>query len=214
MITGLLGNALGYNHGNFDQLQTLQQRLQYAIRQDRAGKKIQDYQTVDLSQGFMRDDNAWTTRGWLDKRKGGSASKGTHIRLRDYYADALYTIALTLRPTDESPTISDLKNALQYPERPLFIGRKACLPSSPLFIDQIQAENLTKALQTVELADRADNRATYPAWWPVDESKDHPRADIEKPITDKRDWANQIHTGERWIAKGEIEINTDKSNHE
>jgi len=214
MMAGMLGNALGYDHSNFQKLQQLQERLQYAVRQDRAGQKIKDYQTVDLSQDFMRDDNAWTTQGWVDKRKGGPASKGTHIRLRDYWADTIHTVALTLQPVNEAPTIDDIRDALQYPERPLFIGRKTCLPAVPLLIGRMEAENLVEALQKVSLADNADKRNTYPAWWPVDKNQNHPRANIEKPVTDRRDWANQIHVGERWIAKGEILIETDEATHE
>jgi CRISPR system Cascade subunit CasD len=208
MITGILGNALGYDHSDFYELQRLQERLRYASRQDRAGQEIQDYQTVDLSQDFMRDKNGWTTQGWLDERKGGAASRGTHIRLRDYRADAIHTVALTLEPAEEQPTIEELEDALQHPERPLFIGRKTCLPSTPLLIDKIQVKNLTKALKKTKLPKEADQRERYPAWWPVDKEQDHPKAEIEKPVTDKRDWSNQIHVGERWIAHGEIEIET------
>lgn len=208
MITGMLGNALGYDHSEHRKLSALQNRIRYASRQDRAGQEIQDYQTVDLSQDFMIDSNAWTTQGWLDKRKGGSASKGTHIRLRDYRADSILTVALTLQPVDESPTLDDLKNALLYPERPLFIGRKTCLPASPLFVEKIEFRSLTDALQKTPLSERADQRDSYPAWWPVEKSQEQPKADIQQPITDHRDWLNQIHVGERWIAKGEIKIDT------
>lgn len=207
MIAGMLGNALGYDHSDFDKLESLQTRLRYASRQDRAGQKIRDYQTVDLSQEFMLDHNAWTTQGWLDKRKGGSSSKGTHIRLRDYRADSVHTVALTLDPSDENPTIEELQHALQYPERPIFIGRKTCLPATPLFVKNLECNTLTEALQKAPLSIRADQRDRFPAWWTVEENGDQqPRADLEQPVTDRRDWKNQIHVGERWIAHGEIEI--------
>lgn len=211
MIVGLLGNALGYDHSDFDELESLQKRLQYASRQDRAGQEIRDYQTVDLSQEFLLDQNAWTTQGWLDKRKGGGASRGTHIRLRDYRADSIHTVALTLKSTDENPTIEDLQHALQYPERPLFIGRKTCLPATPIFVKRIKCESLTDALQKAPLSKRADQRNWFPVWWPLEENGDQqPRADFEQPVTDRRDWKNQIHVGERWIGQGEIEIQNEE----
>ena len=214
MIVGMLGNALGYDHSDFEKLESLQNRLRYASRQDRAGQPLRDYQTVDLSQEFMLDQNAWTTQGWLDKRKGGSSSKGTHIRLRDYRADSIHTVALTLQSDDEDPSIDDLQQALQYPERPLFIGRKTCLPASSLFVERVECRSLTDALQKAPLSDRADQRESYPAWWPVSNDKNQPRADIEQPVTDRRDWKNQIHVGERWIAKGEIEIQIKEATNE
>lgn len=213
LITGLLGNALGYEHGNFDKLNRLQERLIYASRQDRAGQQIQDYHTVDLSHDFMSDDNAWTTQGWLDERKGGAASKGTHIRLRDYRADAVHTVVLTLDPADEDPGLEKIQQALLKPERPLFIGRKTCLPAAPLFVMQMQADSLINALENVPLHPRGDNKKTHTAWWPVDDKEHQTNPEIEQPITDRRDWGNQIHVGERWIARGEIQIKTE-STHE
>ena len=38
MMTGLLGNALGFDHSEFDRLERLQERLRYASRQDRRGR--------------------------------------------------------------------------------------------------------------------------------------------------------------------------------
>jgi len=209
LITGLLGNALGYEHGDFDKLNQLQDRLSYASRQDRAGQQFRDYHTVDLSQDFMLDDKAWTTQGWLDERGKGDATKDTHIRLRDYRADAVHTVVLTLDPLDMEPDLDQIQQALQNPERPLFIGRKTCLPAAPLFVMQMKAESLSDALQKIPLHPRADNRKTYTAWWPVDD-KEHPaKPELEQPVTDRRDWANQIHVGERWIARGEIQIKTE-----
>lgn len=211
MLTGLLGNALGFDHGEPERLQRLQERLRYASRQDRQGRQVQDYQTVDLSKPYMSDDRAWTTRGELEGRKGGSASTGTHIRLRDYWADAVHTVALTLAPADEAPTLDDLERAVQFPARPLFIGRKPCLPAAPLFVQRAKAADLVEALRAAPLADQADQRDVYRAWWPSHPGAEAPageavREDLRRPVTDRRDWANQIHVGQRWIAAGEITV--------
>ncbi len=210
MLTGLLGNALGYDHTESDRLQRLQERLRYASRQDRRGRQVRDYQTVDLSKPYMQNDRAWTTRGAIEQRKGGPASTGTHIRLRDYWADAAHTVALTLKPGDETPMLDDLENALRRPARPLFIGRKPCLPAVPLCAGRVQARGLVDALTRAPLADRADDRATYRAWWPSHPEGDQRPADMRRPVTDQRDWANQIHVGERWISEGEIEVTAHK----
>jgi CRISPR system Cascade subunit CasD len=212
MISGMLGNALGYDHSDFNKLQKLQERLRYASRQDRAGQEIQDFQTVDISKPHMRaygkESRAWTTYGKLENRtnQNKKGDRGPLLRHRDYRADAIHTVALTLEPAEIQPTIDDIEAALKQPARPLFIGRKTCLPSTPIFAGRMQAKNLTKALKEIDLPLHADKRERYPAWWPVDNKTDQPQADIEKPVTDKRDWSNQIHVGERWIARGEIKI--------
>jgi CRISPR system Cascade subunit CasD len=213
MMTGLLGNALGVDHSEFDRLERLQERLRYGSRQDRRGRQIQDYQTVDLSKPYMDDDRAWTTYGHRESRAGGSASGGTHIRYRDYWADAVHTVAATLDPPDESPTLDDLESAVKHPARPLFLGRKPCLPADSLFAGRMQVDTLPDALVQAPLHDRAADGPTYPAWWPT-----HPDAkgpsdespldeDLREPVTDRRDWQNQIHVGERWIVNGTVRPN-------
>lgn len=212
MITGLLGNALGYDHADWSQLERLQERIRYASRQDRSGRQLRDYQTVDLSKPYMSDENAWTTRHMLEKREGGSAKTGTHVRLRDYWADAIHTVVLTLNPPDERPNLDDLEQALRNPERPLFLGRKACLPATPIYRGHIQAASLKKALSKhVELDSRADNRPKYRSWWPSNPQNEE--QGMKRPVTDQRDWANQIHVGERWITEGEIEVTAKEEQH-
>jgi CRISPR system Cascade subunit CasD len=215
MLAGMLGNALGYSHAQTDRLQRLQQRLRCASRRDRAGRRIRDYQIVDLNQPFMRDDRAWTTHGSLQLREGGDAPKwrkgkgNYHQRLRDYWADSAHTIALTLAPRDEDPTVERLTEALRRPERPLFIGRKTCLPAAPLFLGRVETENLVEALRTAPLAEEPDSAERLTAWWPAET----PGAEGARPVTDRRDWKNQIHVGERWITSGEIDIETKEANH-
>ena len=220
LIVGLLSNALGYDHSDFDELESLQKRLQYASRQDRAGQQIQDFQAVDISQSHLRaygnESRAWTTRGTLENRNNQNkkGDRGPLLRFRDYRADSIHTVALTLDPAEETPTIEELQHALQFPERPLFIGRKACLPAAPLLFKRIECESLTDALRKAPLSNRADQRDRFPAWWPVEEDKNQLKADMEYPVTDRRDWKNQIHVGERWIAQGEIEIQHEENSNE
>lgn len=130
MLTGLLANALGYRHGDTGRLERLQERLRYAVREDRRGRRLRDFQTLDLGQDFLRQ--GWTTRGAPERRSGGTAKTGTHIRERWYLAGALYLVAVTLEPAAEEPTLEDLEEALRQPARPLFLGRKSCLPARPL----------------------------------------------------------------------------------
>ncbi len=205
MITGLLGNALGVDHSEHDRLQRLQERIRYAVRRDRAGDVVQDYQTVDFSKPYMNDARAWTTGGELEQRKGGTASSGTHIRQRDYLAGACYTVALTLDAPLESPSMDELAQALQMPARPLFIGRKPCLPAEPLYAGRLEAKDLREALSMpVSFPAKAHrDDGPYAIWEEV--RRDDPRA---HPYTDRRDWRNQIHTGQRWVRESHVEVTT------
>lgn len=222
MMTGLLGNALGFDHADTGRLERLQERLRYAARQDRRGSKVQDFQTVDISKPHMRaygstESRAWTTRGELENRtsQNKKGDRGPLLRHRDYWAGAIYTVALTLSgDVGEAPTLDDVADAVQHPERPLFIGRKTCLPAEPLFVGRARADGWTGVLSSPEkapLSDRSRGRGsgghTFSIWLPSGV-----RDERAVPITDRRDWKNQIHTGERWIAQGEIEVTANDDN--
>jgi len=73
LLTGLLGNALGYQRKDAIRLQALQNRLRYAVRADRRGHALQDFQTAQLA----KDDKAWTTRGPPPGRRNPAACRLT-----------------------------------------------------------------------------------------------------------------------------------------
>ncbi len=205
MLAGLLGNALGYDHTEPARLDALQRRLRYAVRQDRAGVEMVDYQTVDLGQDFLRRPG-WTTRGIPEERAGGN-SEGTHIRYRHYLADAVYTVALTLSG-DGEPSLDAVANALRSPERPLFLGRKNCLPAAPLLLGRTHAARLRDALVDAPLpvlTRLRDDWNPMKAWWPVDEGTDTGRT---LAITDDMDWTNQIHVGRRFMQESMLSLAT------
>ena len=202
MLAGLLGNALGWDHRDVDKLQALQDRLRFAARWDAEPVPLTDYQTVDLHQPFMTD-TGWTTRGNREGRKGGSAATGTHQRWRDYWANGVVTVALTL--DDEGPlTVDDLERALRAPMRPLYLGRKPCLPASPILIGRNEARGVKAALAAEPLANIGPRRRPepVPALWPLDEGQE---ASTEERF-DRRDWANNIHRGAERYAVGILEI--------
>lgn len=206
MLAGLFGNALGYCHGEAAALGALQQRLRWAAREDQRGRPFMDYQTVNLAADFMQE--GWTTRGQPEGRKGGD--NVTTIRNRHYLADAIYLVAVTL-VAGEGPDLDALDRALQRPARPLFIGRKCCIPSTPLRFGRVTVERLRDAL-THPTAPRIERtqlrRHTKPevrvrAWWPVDEGTEIGRT---VAFTDDMDWENQIHVGRRYVQEAWVDL--------
>jgi CRISPR system Cascade subunit CasD len=202
MLTGLLANALGWDHCDTDRLQALQGRLRFAARWDAEPEPLTEYQTVDLGQDFMVD-TGWTTRGRREDRKGGSAATGTHQRWRDHWANGVGTVAITLDGKD-TPTVDCLEQALRTPARPLFIGRKPCLPAAPIFLGRREAQNVKAALASEPLAEIGLRRRprVINALWPLDEGEG---AGTEE-CYDQRDWANNIHRGAVRYAVGLLEI--------
>ncbi|WP_037412859.1 type I-E CRISPR-associated protein Cas5/CasD [Silanimonas lenta] len=202
MLTGLLGNALGWDHRDTDRLQSLQDRLRFAARWDAEPELLTDYQTVDLGQDFMIG-TGWTTRGRREDRGKGAATTGTHIRYRDHWANGVATIALALDGEGE-PGLAALEQALRCPARPLFLGRKPCLPAGPLLLGRRKAEGVRAALAAEPLADIGPRRrpGRIPALWPLDEAQG---AQVEERYA-PRDWRNNIHRGTERHAVGFLEV--------
>lgn len=205
MLVGLIGNALGWDHRGAAKLEALQDRIRYAARVDRSGEAVIDYQTVDLGQPWMDPKKAgWTTQGQIAERHGASGDT-THIRHRHYRADSLVTAAVAL--ADEAqPTIDQIAGALQYPARPLFLGRKCCLPASPIFRQIVDAPSLMAALSTVPRdAQRSENGPLRAWWWEGDDATGAARTSHLIAVTDERAWADQVHVGRRFMREGLVD---------
>ena len=204
LLTGMFANALGWNHHDTNKLTSLQSRLRFAARIDRRGEALVDYQIADLGQPWMISKNAgWTTQGAIAER-GGASGEGLHIRYRHYRADSLHTVTLTL-VGEESPTVDGVARALTEPARPLFIGRKCCIPASRLLLDNIDAPSLVAALAGVPRSARADSGPLSACWWEGDDPTGAVGDSRVVPVTDERDWKNQIHTGRRLMREGRVD---------
>ena len=202
MLTGLLGNALGWDHRHTGLLQDLQDRTRFAARWDAEPDLLTEYQTVDLGQPFMVD-TGWTTRGRQEKRGKGDATAGTHQRWREHWANGVATVAIAL-DRDGDPTLDAIEAALRAPARPLFIGRKPCLPAAPLLIGRCVAEGVKAALAATPLADIGPRRhpARIPALWPTDEGAGAQEGDRY----DLRDWRHNIHRDSARYMTGLLEV--------
>ena len=197
MLTGLIANALGWHRRLREQHQNLQTRIVYgAIREtEPVLGRTTDYQTAQLA----KEDRAWTTRGIPAQRDGGPATYiGAHQRWRDYHADVRMSVVFRLDPVDEDPTLDDLEAAFVRPARPLFIGRKSCLPAAPIFHGWVEAEDARAALRAVV----ADASGTFRALWP--EAEGTADADRTLDVTDERNWLTGLHGGARRVCEGRI----------
>ncbi len=196
MLTGLLGNALGYGRGDGDKLQALQDRLVFAARRDRehpAGL-LTDMQNAQLGE----DKRGWTTWGVVEERAGGSLN-APHRRQRDYHMDGSVSVVLRLTGAGSGLDIDRLAAALDRPARPLFIGRKPCLPSGPLRRAVIVAATAFDALRLVP--GDGDLRAV----WPVGEGPET-GASVDRilDLPDRRNWRTGLHGGTRKVVEGWI----------
>lgn len=200
MITGLLANALGWRRTEGERHQQLQERLTFAARIDRepAGRvRMRDFQTAQLTNAKF-----WTTRGEPEGRGGGGGSSFTHLRYRDYFVDMRVTVALRLDPADATPTLDDLATALEQPARPLFIGRKPCLPSAPLFSCFNNGDTALAALLAASLENPPE---AIRLLWPDGEDVAGVALSRTYMLTDERNWISGLHGGGRPVCEGSID---------
>ncbi len=192
MLTGLIANALGWDRSEDARHNRLQERLRVGAVLEPGAQRLQDFQTAELGAA----DKAWTTWGEPEERRGGAGSYlGPHLRYRDYHADLRAWVVLRLQPADEAPTLDDIASALDRPVRPLFIGRKPCLPSDRLVAGWQEAENVLAALRAVVAQRVGDAAAGWRAQWPEGEGGLDAARRLD--VCDERNWTSGVHGGWR-----------------
>lgn len=207
-VAGLIANALGVCRWEVSRLARLQERLVVGCRLDRRGQRFTDFQTAQLGA----NDRGWTTRGRAEGREGGADTyKSPHIRYRDHDADACVTVALRLLDEPEPPTLDDVTRALDEPARPLFLGRKPCLPSGPLFLASVEAPTAYEALLCAPFGDpaestRARRRPRVDDRLLVVLPADEPCPDGFRTVraAERRDWPAGVHAGAVTTYHGDV----------
>ena len=190
MLTGLIANALGWRWQEREALQLLQDRLVFAAATLRPATILTDTQNAWL----QRSDRGWTTHGQPEGRTGGRGSyNAPHRRRRDYLEDGAVLVALSLCPADSEPDLAAVEAALRCPARPLFIGRKSCLPSCPVLAGRVRAASAHGAIARLARQCRAI--------WPEGHG---PEGSAVLELADRRDWQSGLHGGQRCIIEGEL----------
>jgi CRISPR system Cascade subunit CasD len=200
MVTGLIANALGYESGEKERLQRLQESIVMGSRIDQPGDRIMDFQTAELGKKNMM----WRSDGFgPDVRAGGEGTySGPALRYKHYLADSVVSTVVGFRTpeSDESPSVDAVAHALQYPFRVLFIGRYCCIPYSSLFRGIIEAPSVLSALNMLPFQN--DTECSQ-GEWPVSlHQEESGEMMIERQ--DIRDWRNDIHAGSRLVWRGPI----------
>lgn len=150
-VVGLLAAASGRRRT--DPIEDLV-KLRFGVRVDKPGELIRDFHTVSRSMG---DKKLPTANG--DKLAPG-VSKLTE---RYYLSDAIFLVALE----GEDDFIEYLSNAIQRPTFPLFLGRRSCPPSRPVFLKLVDA-CIEEAFEqeawsvSIEMRKKSSTRVTLP----------------------------------------------------
>ena len=168
-IIGLLGCALGLHRDN-DRLREISEQLTMGVRVERQGQLLLDYHTTgggfpggnQLTSGTRYSNEAYVggvlsskapRQGrYMVKITNKTKTPETDVSKRFYLMDAIFLVALC----GPEPLIAQLADALQNPVWPLFLGRKACVPTTPLFVGLGSYATLQEALEDQPLSERAE----------------------------------------------------------
>jgi len=118
-VIGLLGCALGLSEDA--ELRELSMRTQLAIRCDRPGVPLADYHTV--TGGVMSAEGKIKINATTHEHE-------TVVTWRHYLSDASFVAVVQ---SNDRPLIARLSAAVQSPHWPIYLGRKSCIPSRPIF---------------------------------------------------------------------------------
>ncbi|MDA1129537.1 MAG: type I-E CRISPR-associated protein Cas5/CasD [Chloroflexi bacterium] len=121
-VLGIVLCAMGISREDSRrELQHLQQ-LTMGVRIDRGGDRGWDYHTTGAKFGILSADGKI-------KNTASTGEPETQLSRRQYLYDASFLVALQGPPL----IIESCANALEDPVWPVFLGRKSCVPSEPVF---------------------------------------------------------------------------------
>ncbi len=157
-IIGLLGCAAGIPRPDWRSdakpdrtLEEWDNALLFGVRIDRPGTTETDYHTVQ-GRHWQADGKMKTALSISGARpdKAEREPPHTEVTWRDYLHDAAFLVALAVKPeyrAGNGHLLGHLKECLQDPKWPVYLGRKACVPSRPI-LDRLtdQYQDLEDAL--------------------------------------------------------------------
>lgn len=146
-VVGLLGCALGWREDS--DLRALSDSFRMAVRCDRPGVRLTDYHTVG---GGYETPQLLTAALKLARTPAGQPH--TELTWRDYLCDASFLVALQAH----GDLIAQLSAAVRDPLWPIFLGRKACIPSLPPYESEEEYPTLLDALNRPWRTDRLSGK--------------------------------------------------------
>jgi CRISPR system Cascade subunit CasD len=156
-VIGLLGCALGYERRDTC-LEALERALRFGVRVEAPGRVLEDYQTITdylpIADGRFKHSGITVGSSLAKLRANPDVEPATIISPRSYLEDASFLVGLEARTPEVEPLLEESASALQSPRWPLFLGRRACVPTRPIY------ETLTQ-----EYLDLEDALRRHPWSW-------------------------------------------------
>ncbi len=128
-LIGLLGCCMGMPRGS-EELRHLNESLHVAVRADKPGRIMTDFHTVQAPDGQKMLNSQGTPRG------------ETILTPKQYLQEAVFTVLFWGDPT----VLEECFDALRHPKWTPYLGRRNCVPSTPLIPEWVEAESVDEAI--------------------------------------------------------------------
>ena len=148
-LLGLLAAALGIDRADETAHQALQAGYDFAIGVQSTGRLLRDYHTAQVPGRVALKKQPHRTR--QDELNLPKDDLNTILSTRDYRQDAACLVVVKANPDAPYP-LEALADAIQKPRFVLYLGRKACPPSLPLWPHVISADHALAALEKYQQA--------------------------------------------------------------
>lgn len=167
-VLGLLAAAIGIDRNDQSSLDRVNSAYGIALLVENRGVLLSDFHTAQAPRS--------SSNHYLLTRKDEvtAAQEDTKaqaiISYREYYCDALSLVCLW--GWDEHPpySLAELREALNKPRFPLYLGRKSCPPSLPLCPQLFRSVSLDRAIKETKFPDTQflqglNRERTQGLWW-------------------------------------------------
>lgn len=144
-ITGLLAAAIGIQRSDDQAHLRLNQDYRFAVCVRESGELLRDYHTVQVPGGKRE----YASR--RDEILFDQQNLNTILSQRDYRTDALYQIAIECCADAPAYSLEVLREKLLNPYFTLYLGRKSCPISLPLFPQIVTNDSLKQAFDQYPL---------------------------------------------------------------
>jgi CRISPR system Cascade subunit CasD len=227
---GLIGNAMGLDRGRAEdmaRLNRLQSATAFAALLLGTGEVWTDVQNARTPGELEAPSERIARGGRLTDDPDLLAAPASHskrfkefmakpVQRQKQYLTGVHAIVALSPVSDWPENPDDLAAALRRPARPLWIGRKACPSSAPVFFlkNPVEAPDGVSALVTCldDPLERKPARAQgkLALLW---EGRPEPRSSFggwmveggfPTRVFDRRDWVQGIHTGESVLRRGSL----------
>ena len=139
-VLGLLAAATGIDRSDDDWLERAA-KMRFSVKAYRTGPRLSDYHTV--GGGYRTDKDHPRERRCVPATAENGKPGNTALTRREYLQDTVFGVVFSC---DDDLLLEQIANGVQDPVWGIWLGRKSCIPTAPVFTGLTESEDEAWAL--------------------------------------------------------------------